>query len=225
MLAHLDDAVGTVRNKIHDLQLDEETLIALISDNGGPTKELTSSNRPLSGAKGELREGGIRVPYLMSWKDHIPSGMVESIPVASFDLTATALELAEATPKSGKLDGISLFSKGKNQLQALPDRTFYWRVGPKHAVRSGNGRWSATTWHGNFTILNEIWAKRLMLPLHFQIEFDSYRCNGKHGTPSKSMPSGSDFPFLVRSPLRENTMHDFTMHVGKSVIPSAVAIG
>ncbi len=137
MLAHLDDAVGSVRNKIHDLRLDEETLIAFISDNGGPTKELTSSNRPLGGAKGELREGGIRVPFLMSWKDHIPAGVVEQMPVASFDLTATALEVAEAKPKGGKLDGISLYSKGKSQLEAKQDRTFYWRVGAKHALRSG----------------------------------------------------------------------------------------
>jgi len=54
MLAHLDDSVGRVLAQLRTSGVDENTLIVFLSDNGGPTKELTSSNAPLRGGKGEL---------------------------------------------------------------------------------------------------------------------------------------------------------------------------
>jgi arylsulfatase B len=64
MLSNLDDSVGTVLDKLRATGLMENTLVFFISDNGGPTRELTSSNLPLRGGKGSLYEGGIRVPVI-----------------------------------------------------------------------------------------------------------------------------------------------------------------
>ena len=61
-------------------------------------RELTSSNAPLRGGTGELWEGGIRVPFIASWKGHLPPHSVH-IPVSSMDATATALELSGALPQ------------------------------------------------------------------------------------------------------------------------------
>lgn len=74
--------------------LEENALFVFLSDEGGPTKEITSSNAPLRGGKGELLEGGIRVPFIMSWKGRLPAGRVVDTPVISMDASATAIENA-----------------------------------------------------------------------------------------------------------------------------------
>ena len=139
MLAQLDDSVGQLLTQLRECGVEENTLVVFLSDNGGPTKELTSRNTPLRGGKGELREGGIRVPFIVSWKNHVPGGQVIDAPVTSMDATAAALELAGAGMGKLKLDGVSFLPllTGKKTTPA-PERPLFWRVGRKHALRSGD---------------------------------------------------------------------------------------
>jgi arylsulfatase B len=140
MLSHLDDSVGKVLGQLRDSGIEENTLVVFLSDNGGPTKELTSSNTPLRGGKGELWEGGIRVPFLVSWKSQIPAGKVLAAPVGSIDATATALHLAGASvPKAAPpLDGVNLLPLLTGGPTEVPERPLFWRVGNKHALRLGD---------------------------------------------------------------------------------------
>lgn len=138
MLSHLDDSVGRVIAQLRESGVEENTLVVFLSDNGGPTKELTSSNAPLRGGKGELWEGGIRVPFMASWKNHIAAGRVIDAPVTSMDVTATALELANAAPGQTKIDGVSLMPLLTGQMKEAPERPLFWRVGRKNALRSGD---------------------------------------------------------------------------------------
>ena len=94
MLFALDRGVGRLRRALDDHKLDRKTLVVFVSDNGGPTEELTSSNAPLRGGKGSLYEGGIRVPMIGMMPGQLPSGYVEEQPVLSLDIAATALDLA-----------------------------------------------------------------------------------------------------------------------------------
>jgi arylsulfatase A-like enzyme len=142
MLAHLDDGVGKVLAQLRESRVEENTLVVFLSDNGGPTKELTSSNAPLRGGKGELWDGGIRVPFIVSWKGHI-NPHVSDTPVTSMDATATAFALASGAGTSirdaapAALDGANLLPLLAGQTPETSDRTLFWRVGKKNALRKG----------------------------------------------------------------------------------------
>lgn len=139
MLSALDDAVGRVRAKLSDARLDEQTLIVFVGDNGGPTPQTTSGNGPLRGHKTQVFEGGIRVPFLISWPGHIMAGSEYAQPVIALDIAPTALAAA-GTPvgTDAVLDGVDLlpFLSGKNT--AAPHEQLYWRFGPQWAIRAGN---------------------------------------------------------------------------------------
>jgi arylsulfatase B len=136
MLRSMDDAIGKVLGKVRSLGLEENTLIVFLSDNGGPTAELTSSNLPLRGGKGQLFEGGIRIPFAMQWKGRIPAGKTVTHPVISLDLLPTALAAAGAPVPSGR-DGVNLLPVVTGQSAAPPHELLFWRYGRNIAVRKG----------------------------------------------------------------------------------------
>jgi arylsulfatase B len=138
MLAALDDGVGSVLGKLREAGLTEDTLVVFLSDNGGPTAELTSSNAPLRGGKGQLYEGGVRVPFLMQWEGHLPRGVVYDRPVSSLDILPTALASAGVeSPDGAKLDGVDLLPYLSGRNDGPPHERLYWRYGGKAAVRDG----------------------------------------------------------------------------------------
>ncbi|HUG71398.1 MAG TPA: sulfatase [Pirellulaceae bacterium] len=137
MLANLDDSVGEVLDKVREKRLEEKTLIFFLSDNGGPTRELTSSNLPLRGEKGQMYEGGLRVPFMVQWKGQVPAGRVFDKPVVSVDMFATAAQLSGANPPAN-LDGVDLLPFLTGQQSGVPHETFYWRQGSKTALRHGD---------------------------------------------------------------------------------------
>src|SRR5439155_26105272 len=80
-LSAMDDAVGLVLGKIREHHLEQNTLVFFISDNGGPTEHNGSRNDPLSGFKGEVKEGGVREPFMVQWTGTLPAGKVYDQPV------------------------------------------------------------------------------------------------------------------------------------------------
>ena len=139
MLSAMDDAVGSVLSKVRALSQEENTLIFFISDNGGPTAQTTSGNGPLRGFKAQTWEGGIRVPWIVQWKGHIPAGQVDDRPVIQLDIHPTILAAAGVPVKADwKLDGVNLlpFVTGGNKQP--PHEALYWRFGGQLAIRKGD---------------------------------------------------------------------------------------
>ena len=137
MLSSLDQSVGRILKQLKASKLEEDTFLVFLSDNGGPTRELTSSNKPLRGEKGTMYEGGLRIPFMMRWPKHLPASTVESRTILSADLFATFAQLAETKPKN-KIDGVNLmpFLSGKNK--ANPHKELFWRQGLRTALRVGD---------------------------------------------------------------------------------------
>ncbi|MBL0156715.1 MAG: sulfatase-like hydrolase/transferase [Bryobacterales bacterium] len=139
MLSSMDDGVGAILSRLRERRLEENTLVFFLSDNGGPTAELTSSNVPLRGGKGQLWEGGIRVPFLAQWKGRIAGGQVLDTPVISLDLLPTALAAARApAPGSRTYDGVNLLPLLTGQNRAAPHETLFWRYSNSVALRKGD---------------------------------------------------------------------------------------
>jgi len=139
MLSALDDAVGNVLAKVHELGQDENTLVIFISDNGGPTASTTSGNGPLRGFKAQTWEGGIRIPYIVQWKGHLPAGKVDDRPVIQLDILPTVLAAVGVTAKpEWKLDGVNLLPYLTGENSGAPHEDLFWRFGGQLAIRKGD---------------------------------------------------------------------------------------
>jgi len=139
MLSAEDDGVGKILATLRDNHLDENTLVIFFSDNGGPTHEDGSRNTPFRGFKGQVWEGGIRVPFMMRWTGHIIPAQVIDKPVISLDIFPTALAAANIAPrKKLKLDGVNLLPWLTSRQSGSPHDILFWRFKPAWAVREGN---------------------------------------------------------------------------------------
>lgn len=138
MLANMDDSVGAVMQQLRKSGLEENTIVFFLSDNGGPTRELTSSNLPLRGSKGSLYEGGVRIPFMMQWKGTVPPAQVFKKPVSSFDIYATATANSAGATAPRQVEGVDLvpFLTGENE--SAPHQTLFWRQGGRAGLRHGD---------------------------------------------------------------------------------------
>ena len=152
MISAMDDGVGNIVATLREFDLEEKTLIFYIGDNGAPLKIHRldapgggsgwdgSLNDPLNGEKGMLSEGGIRVPFVVSWKGHIQPGQVYDQPVISLDVAATAVALA-GLPADPMLDGVNLLPFLNREANGAPHQTLYWRWIAQSAVREGKWKY------------------------------------------------------------------------------------
>ena len=140
MIAQLDHGVGRVLDAIAESGIEDRTLVVFVSDNGGPTRELTSNNGVLRGEKGSLYEGGIRVPFFLCLPGRVPEGVEYEPPVTSLDLFPTALRLAGIEPDKNT-DGVDLLPFLDGSVKEAPHDSLYWRVGNQAALRKGD--WKA----------------------------------------------------------------------------------
>jgi len=139
MLTALDAGVGSILGKLNETGLTDDTLVIFISDNGGPTPQITSKNDPLRGYKGQMLEGGIRVPFMMQWPGRIPAGLTYSEPVISLDIVPTVMAAArEELDASSGCEGVDLVPYVKGKRADAPHEALFWRQGKNFAVRKGD---------------------------------------------------------------------------------------
>ena len=137
MLTSLDANVGKVLQAIADAGEGDNTLVIFTSDNGG---ERFSNVWPLTGMKGELLEGGIRVPVLARWPGHIRPGSVSDQVAISMDWMPTFIEIAGAPAGfNAPTDGQSILPQLTGA--ASVERSLFWMYKANHQAAHREGDW------------------------------------------------------------------------------------
>ena len=131
----LDDNIGRLLDVLENQGLLENTLILLISDNGG--EPLTGANNlPLSGSKYTMHEGGIRVPFIVSWPQSLPKGKLYQHRVTAMDIVPTCLEAAGISVNDSIVfDGNSLVEPvSKDVPTAKAQKPLCFKFGKQWAI-------------------------------------------------------------------------------------------
>jgi arylsulfatase A-like enzyme len=143
MIQELDNSVGRVMQKLKELKLDKNTLVFFCSDNGGIVSykggySMISSNKPFRGGKGNVYEGGHRVPAIAWWPGRIKAGQVSDQTIMTMDIAPTIMELAGIDQPSAnslnKIDGHSISNLLFHNKHLSP-RKLFWRHRSGYAVR------------------------------------------------------------------------------------------
>ncbi len=139
MTLALDRACGVVFEQLENLGLTENTIIVFTNDNGGPSDRNASVNLPLSGTKSNHLEGGIRVPFLISWPGEIPDDRTYDYPISTLDLLPTFLVAGGGeTDTLVHLDGKDLLPYVSGKLSGRPHQKLYWKKDCRAVVRDGD---------------------------------------------------------------------------------------
>jgi arylsulfatase A-like enzyme len=140
MIKHLDLGVGKIVSSLKKHNIFDNTLLIFLTDNGG-SKTMSANNAPLRGFKQMDYEGGVHVPFIVSWPAQLKGGKKCEVPMWSIDLFATALDAAGLPmPKGKALDGKSILPALRGETEKLHEE-FYWSSAGekgKWAIRSGN---------------------------------------------------------------------------------------
>ncbi len=155
MIAALDDAVGQIVAALREKGLEENTMIWFLSDNGGATYTRATDNYPLKGGKFTNFEGGLNVPMMLQWKQHIPAGMQFNSPVISMDIFQTTTEISGIVlPKDRPYDGVNLLPYLTDNRDKEPHEALFWRSNYTWAVRQGPWKLIVDELSGNRVLYN-----------------------------------------------------------------------
>jgi arylsulfatase A-like enzyme len=131
MIKSVDESVGKIMKTLDELGIAKNTVIIVTSDHGGlasrgNNRELATSNKPLRAGKGNLYEGGIRVPYFVKWPGVIKGGTETNSMIQGIDNFSTIVDIAGGKMPTAQLhDGKSFIDVLKNG-KSYTDRTLFW---------------------------------------------------------------------------------------------------
>lgn len=184
MISRMDQQIGAVMALLKELELDNNTLVLFSSDNGatfleGPDTEYFESVGELRGLKGDLYEGGIRVPMIARWPGKIQPGSTSDHISAFWDVMPTLAEVTHAKVPHDT-DGISFLPTLLGKPEEQPQHAFlYWEYhgrGGSQALRMGDWKGIRTEVHRNpeseiqlYNLANDVSEERNVADSHPEI--------------------------------------------------------
>ena len=176
LIEHLDDGIGRVIRTVEDSGQSENTLVIFVSDNGGDGRR-AANNGPLRGAKGDMFDGGIRVPMIAAWPGQIAPGTESNAVGITMDLFATAADVAQSHVDL-PVEGISLLPTLHGGQQKTGGRTLFW-------VRREGGEYGGRAYYaarqGDFKLLQNS-------------PFEPYELYNLANDPQETTPLPHDHP-------------------------------
>ncbi|NQT02523.1 MAG: sulfatase-like hydrolase/transferase [Planctomycetes bacterium] len=139
MVEQMDEGIGKILRALQDKNVADNTLVIFMSDNGANNK---GNNSPYSGYKGNLFEGGIRVPCIVKWPSVLFEGTISNQPCITLDFSRSIVRAAGTKPpKNRPFDGIDILRVIETK-QPIQKRTLFWRAQrgerTRKAVRDGS---------------------------------------------------------------------------------------
>ncbi len=163
LVNQLDHNIGRVISHLETIGALQNTIVVVVSDNGGTNGSGLDNNAPFYGKKTTLYEGGLRTPLLIKWPEESISGQVYSDTVSIASIYPTLLESIGVTPPDN-LDGSS-FYQSVQQAGPPAQKTLFWELYPEnYGVLSADGRWRL---HQLYRLFGTLPAPDL-----FNLEFD-----------------------------------------------------
>ncbi|WP_281614747.1 sulfatase-like hydrolase/transferase [Flammeovirga sp. SubArs3] len=162
LVVGMDIGIGKIVQKLKEENVYENTIIIFLSDNGPHI--MGASGYPFRGHKGMLFEAGIRVPFIISWPDQLPSDTTYDAPISSLDLFPTVASAAKLKVRK-KVDGVDLLPFLTEKQNGDPHKTLYWRYsdGAGYAIR-----------HKNYKLIYSGYKEKHFL---FDLDKDPYESN------------------------------------------------
>lgn len=160
-VTHMDDGIGKIMEALDRTDQRENTLVLFISDNGGQKSwhsdteyrgkyadkphRVLGNNFPLRGWKGDLYEGGIRVPAVANWPGQLEPGSID-FPIHVSDWLPTLCNLTDSEQPIN-IDGRNIWPILTGQKEVAGERSMYWKTGQAYSVR--DGRWKLLVHRNN----------------------------------------------------------------------------
>ncbi len=154
-VSHMDAGIGKVMDALERTGKRNNTLILFLSDNGGQHSwhsnteyrgkyadkphDVLGNNYPLRGWKGDLYEGGIRVPAIANWPGKLTPG-AEDFPMHMSDWLPTICSLIgyKSEKENLEFDGKNIWPLLSGQKLSTEERSIYWKTAGNFAVREGD---------------------------------------------------------------------------------------
>ena len=134
-ISGMDRAFGKLRQELKTLGISENTILWYCSDNGGQTNKYSLTGG--RGFKGQIWEGGLRVPAMLEWPSRISQNRVSNIPCSTVDIYPTLLDIAGVKMDDQPvLDGVSILELIENKMAKRIKPMGFWQWGPGKLVSS-----------------------------------------------------------------------------------------
>jgi arylsulfatase A-like enzyme len=137
MVASMDENVGKLLRALKENGLEENTLVIFTSDNGGIRS--ISSQKPLRAGKGSYYEGGIRVPLIIKWPNHVKANTSTNQNVSNLDFYPTLQNITQPNKKAPLLDGIDLSPLYKGALLENRDLFYHFPIYLQNYSKNNDG--------------------------------------------------------------------------------------
>jgi arylsulfatase A-like enzyme len=196
MLEHEDRAVGQVLDALKKQGVEQDTLIVFFSDNGG-ARNNAASNGALRDYKHSVYEGGIRVPFMISWPGKIKEGTVSREPVICLDVLPTvAAAVGAKLPPDRQYHGVDVLPCLSGKAKGPAHEFLYWDCDAgRRAVR--NGRWKLVDNDGKIELFdletdlgekNDLSSKNTEVTSRLRASLETWR---KGNAPRIRLPGGA----------------------------------